>query len=229
MFLVGGPAFSGTTLLSLILNQGDLLCLDEPDFHDPLQLHRSIGLLKRRFPHLLFRSHPGHRLTFAEAAALAEDCERVLHPRQLGIKTCNSYFLGYHHIYRSRGWPVIAIFRDLRDALVRPLPEGFTEAGLNEHYRAIWQNRTEFDLWIRYEDLIADTAAVLSRLATALGHPLVTKNSWQPNEVTPHLLKLDKHELLRSLRISSSRVGIWQTAAKTFSPRTHETAKMMGY
>ena len=31
MFLVGGPAFSGTTLLGHLLNQGDLVCLDEPD------------------------------------------------------------------------------------------------------------------------------------------------------------------------------------------------------
>ena len=32
MFLVGGPAFSGTILLALMLNQGDIVCLGEPDF-----------------------------------------------------------------------------------------------------------------------------------------------------------------------------------------------------
>jgi hypothetical protein len=229
MFLVGGPAFSGTTLLSLMLNQGDIVCLDEPDFHSPAQLHRSIKLLRARFPHLPFKEHPGHLITFAEATGLAEDCERLLQPLQLGIKTCNSYFLGYYRIYRRRGWPVIAIFRDIRDALVRPLPDGFTESGLNDHYRLIWRDRSMFDLWLRYEDLVADPGAAMSRISSVLGRELSTKSSWERSEVTPHLLKLDKHELLKTLQVSTSRVGIWRTSVKSFSEQSHETARMMGY
>jgi hypothetical protein len=229
MFLVGGPAFSGTTLLSLMLNQGDLLCMDEPDFHNPAQIHRSIGLLKARFPQVQFREHPGHVLTYSEAAELAADCERLLSPLQLGIKTCNSYYLGYHAVFRGKGWPVIAIFRDIRDALVRPLPDGFTEAGLNDNYRSIWDQRMRFDLWLRYEDLIADPAIAMSRISAVLGQTLTVKKSWQPSEVTPHLLKLDKHELLKTLQVSDSRVGIWPTSGKSFSAQSHETARMMGY
>ena len=229
MFLVGGPAFSGTTLLSLMLNQGDVLCLDEPDFHNPAQAHRSILLLRERFPHLPFKNHPGNWLTFSEATNLAEDCERLLTPMELGVKTCNSYYLGYYQIYRRRGWPVVAIFRDIRDALARPLPEGFTESGLNDHYRQIWRHRVMFDLWLRYEDLVADPSTAVSRIASVLKRPLFVKRSWHPAEVTGHLLKLDKHELLKNLAISESRVGVWRTANKTFSKRSHETARMMGY
>lgn len=229
MLLVGGPAFSGTTLLSLMLNQGDLICMDEPDFHNPAQLHRSIGLLQARFPHLPFRQHPGHLLTFSEAATLAEDCERLIHPWQLGIKTCNSYYLGYYQIFSRRGWPVIAIFRDIRDALVRPLPDGFTESGLNDHYRLIWRHRVMFDLWLRYEDLIADMATAMSRISSVLGRRFSAKSTWKRSEVTPHLLKLDKHELLRTLRVSGSRVGIWPTSGKSFTRQSHETARIMGY
>jgi hypothetical protein len=229
MFLVGGPAFSGTTLLSLMLNQGDLICLDEPDFHDPTQIHRSLGLLQARFPELPFQKHPGHLLSFSEATTMAEDCERLLRPRQLGIKTCNSYYLGYYQIYRRRGWPVIAIFRDIRDALVRPLPEWIDERVLNDHFRLIWRHRMSFDLWLRYEDLVADPAAAMAKISAVLGHNLASKNSWERSEVTAHLLKLEKHELLKTLQISGSRVGIWRTSEKTFSRQSHDTARMMGY
>src|ERR1022692_487857 len=193
MFLVGGPAFSGTTVLALMLNQGDIVCLDEPDFHNPLQIHRSIRLLQRMFPRLSFPKHPGRVMTFSEATALTEESERVLHPRQLGTKTCNSFFLGYHQVYRRRGWPVIAIFRDIRDALVRPLPDGFTESGLNSHYRVVWQHRVMFNLWLRYEDLIADPDTAISRISEVLGRPLCTKRAWSEADVMHHMLKLDKH------------------------------------
>jgi hypothetical protein len=49
-FLVGGPAFSGTTLLALLLNQPGVVCLDEPDFEKPAQAHRGLPVLQRRFP-----------------------------------------------------------------------------------------------------------------------------------------------------------------------------------
>ena len=58
MFLVGGPAFSGTTLLALLVSRGDLLCLDEPDFHDPKQSHRGIPYLQELFPDRLFPEPP---------------------------------------------------------------------------------------------------------------------------------------------------------------------------
>lgn len=229
MFLVGGPAFSGTTLLALMLNQGDLVCLDEPDFHNPLQSHRSIRLLQQMFPELSFPEHPGQQMTFSEATTLTEECERALYPRELGTKTCNSFFLGYHRVYRRRGWPVIAIFRDIRDALVRPLPDGFTESGLNDHYRMIWEQRVMFDLWLRYEDLISDPDTAISRISKALGRPLETKRNWGSKDVTHHMLKLDKHDLLKTLGVSASRVGIWKTSGKTFSSQSHETARLMGY
>jgi hypothetical protein len=229
MFLVGGPAFSGTTLLALMLNQGDLVCLDEPDFHNPLQSHRSIRLLRQMFPELSFPEHPGRRMTFSEATTLTEECERALYPRQLGTKTCNSIYLRYHQIYRRRGWPVIAIFRDIRDALVRPLPDGFTENGLNDHYRGIWQQRIMFDLWLRYEDLISDPDVAVSRISKVLGRPLSTKRNWDSKDVVHQMLKLDKHDLLKTLQVSASRVGIWRTSGKTFSSRSHETARLMGY
>ena len=57
MFLIGGPAFSGTTLLSLLLNQGTTVCLDEPDFHNPEQGHRGIPFLQTLFPHKIFLDH----------------------------------------------------------------------------------------------------------------------------------------------------------------------------
>ncbi len=229
MFLVGGPAFSGTTLLALMLNQGDIVCLDEPDFHNPLQRHRSIRLLQRMFPELSFPEHPGHLMTFSEATTLTEECERALNPRQLGTKTCNSFYLGDYQVYRRRGWPVIAIFRDIRDALVRPLPDGFTESGLNNHYRVIWQHRVMFNLWLRYEDLISDPDTAISRISRVLGRPLSTKRNWDQKDVTQHMLKLDKHDLLKTLQVSASRVGIWKTSGKTFSSRSHETARLMGY
>jgi hypothetical protein len=34
MFLAGGPAFNLTRLLALLLNQGSLVCLDEPNFRE---------------------------------------------------------------------------------------------------------------------------------------------------------------------------------------------------
>jgi hypothetical protein len=229
MFLVGGPAFSGTTLLALMLNQGDLVCLDEPDFHNPLQSHRSIRLLQQMFPELSFPEHPGQQMTFSEATTLTEECERALYPRELGTKTCNSFFLGYHQVYRRRGSPVIAIFRDIRDALVRPLPDGFTESGLNDHYCVIWQQRGMFDLWLHYEDLISDPATAISRISKTLGRPLETKRNWGSKDVTHHMLKLDKHDLLKTLGVSASRMGIWKTSGKTFSSQSHETARLMGY
>jgi hypothetical protein len=43
------------------------------------------------------------------------------------------------------------------------------------------------------------------------------------------LLKLDRHELLKSGTISSNRVGLWLSAERSFSDKAHETARLMGY
>src|SRR5580704_5538267 len=178
MFLIGGPAFSGTTLLALMLNQGQIVCLDEPDFHNPEQAHRSIGTLRQLFPKLSFPDHPGRQLTFAEGAMLNYQCQQAIYPRELGTKTCNSYFIGYSKVFRQRGWPVIAIFRDIRDALVRTPPEGLEEPALNRHYRNVWEHRKEFDLQLRYEELIFDPDTAIAEIARVLGRTLSVKREW---------------------------------------------------
>ena len=122
MFLIGGPAYSGTTLLALLLNQGKVVCLDEPDFHNPEQSHRGIPLLERLFPDRTFPARPSEPLTHAEAVTLMRACEEAIRPYELGMKTCNRTFLDYAAAYRDQGFPVVAIVRDVRDALVTPLP-----------------------------------------------------------------------------------------------------------
>ena len=124
MFLVGGPAFSGTTLLALMLNQANIVCLDEPDFHSLSQCHRSIPVLRTMFPNTRFPDHPLRDLAFYEAVQLIHECESALGSYELGIKTCDRVFLEYAEVYRQRAWPVIGIFRDIRDALVRRLEDG---------------------------------------------------------------------------------------------------------
>ena len=93
MFLVGGPAFSGTTLLAHLLNQGDLVCLDEPDFHDPEQSHRGIPLLRALFPDRSFPDPPGRPLDPEETFRFIERCDRAIPDRRLGVKTCDTVFL----------------------------------------------------------------------------------------------------------------------------------------
>jgi hypothetical protein len=149
MFLVGGPAFSGTTLLSLMLNQGSIVCLDEPDFHNPAQSHRGIPFLKTLFPGKAFPDRPYTQFNYSDAVRLIEACERAIHPMVLGIKTCDQIFIDYARIYKANRYPVIAIIRDIRDALVRPLPPWIDEAGLNHAYRLIWNRLDRFDAWFR--------------------------------------------------------------------------------
>ena len=67
MFLIGGPAFSGTTLLTLLVNQDGLVCLDEPDFHNPEQSHRGIPFLKSLYPGKMFPAQPEQAIPYAEA------------------------------------------------------------------------------------------------------------------------------------------------------------------
>jgi hypothetical protein len=229
MFLVGGPALSGTTLLTLMLNQGDIICLDEPDFHNPAQGHRGIPVLRSRFPGISFPEMSGRELTYPEAVELILHCEAAIGSHQLGIKTCDRIFIGYFDVCRLRGFPVIAIFRDIRDALVTPLPDWLTEAALNDAYRLVWQHREQFNLWLRYEDLVADPGREIAGIAAVLGKPLEVKRSWAPSDVPHMMLKLDRHQRLKEGRLSTSRVGIWRSSGKKFSAETHETARLMGY
>jgi hypothetical protein len=229
VFLVGGPAFSGTTLLALLLNQRWLLCLDEPDFHDPEQSHRNIPFLRELFPGVPFPATPDRRLTFDQATDLMEQCEAAISPWELGMKTCDSYFLGYADSYQRRGYPIICIVRDIRDALVRPLPPWLNEEKLNERYRQIWERAQTLDVWIRYEDLVADPGPVIARLSDVLGRRLSLREAWEPDQVHPHMVKAERHELLRLGHISSSRVGVWRRCGRRLDPATHETARLMGY
>jgi hypothetical protein len=229
VFLIGGPAFSGTTLLALLLNQGDVVCLDEPDFHDPSQRHRGIPVLQELFPDRAFPRPPEQELSWQQATRLIEECERAIRPCELGMKTCDRPFVGYAAEYRRLGYPVICIVRDIRDALVRPLPPWLSEERLNRNYRLVWGLADALDLVVRYEDLIADAAAAMGRVSAALGRHLEVRSEWALDRVHPPMLKLDRHELLRTGAISSARVGVWRTSPRTFAEETHETAAMMGY
>ena len=229
MFLSGGPAFSGTTLLSLLLNQGNVVCLDEPDFHNPEQSHRGIPFLQSLFPGRSFPERPTTPLAYPDAVRLIRTCETAIAPINLGIKTCDQIFLDYAQVYKAHRYPVIAIIRDIRDALVRPLPEWLTEDRLNYAYRLVWNHLDICDLWFRYEELVADSARIMSKISRVLNHPLTTMDRWKAEAVSDPMLKLDRHELLKSGRISSGRVGIWRTSSISFNQQTIETARIMGY
>jgi hypothetical protein len=229
MFLLGGPAFSGTTLLALLVNQGDVVCLDEPDFHDPAKSERGIPFLQDLFPDLVFPERPLEPLGYDAAVRLIRDCEAAIQPRRLGIKTCDWPFVAYAEEYKRRGYPVICIVRDIRDALVRPLPEWVTEEGLNRRYRMIWESADVADLVVRYEDLVAETDTVMRRVSEILGFPHAPALVWSAEQVHHPMLKLDRHELLKTGAVSSSRVDIWRSAESSFTDETHETARIMGY
>lgn len=229
MFLIGGPAFSGTTLLAHLLNQHDLVCLDEPDFHNPEQSHRGIPLLRSMFPDCSFPDPPTRPLDPSETLRFTEACARTIRPRQLGVKTCDGVFLDLARLYRSAGYPVVAIVRDLRDALVRELPEWVTEESLTRIYGQVWREIDSFDLWLRYEDLVADPDAALAKISPLLSCTLRAPRAWDPETVHSTMLKLDRHELLAQGRISTERVGIWKTSGQQFAAATHETATLMGY
>ena len=229
MFLVGGPAFSGTTLLAHLLNQNELVCLDEPDFHNPEQAHRGIPVLRERFPECTFPDPPERPLDPEETFRFIELCEGAMPDGRLGVKTCDTVFLDLVPLYRRAGYPVIAIVRDVRDALVRDLPEWVDEEGLVRNYRRVWSEIDSFDVWLRYEDLVADPAAELEKLSPVLSRTLRMPASWEPHAVHDGMFKLDRHELLAGGRIVQDRVGIWRTADRPFASETHEAAELMGY
>jgi hypothetical protein len=231
MFLVGGPAFSGTTLLAHLLNQGDLVCLDEPDFHNPEQSHRGIPVLRSLFPDRSFPDPPERTLDPEETFRFVEICAEAIPDRRLGIKTCNITFLDLVPFYRGAGHPVIAIVRDVRDALVRGLPHWVTEEALARNYRRIWKEIESYDVWVRYEDLVGDPDATLARISTVLQRPLTAPRTWDPQTVHDVTQKgvFDRHDLLKEGRISRERVGIWRESGLRFDDATHQTAVLMGY
>lgn len=224
-FLVGGPAFSGTTLLALLCTQPGMVCLDEPDFEDPAQCHRGYADLARHFPDAdLPEPRPcGDRWA---AYQLVRDCAVAVRPSALGIKTCDRRFLELAEHFRRDGLPVVMIVRDIRDALARPLPPWTTEESLNEAYRLAWAHRDRVTAWIRYEDLVREPASVLARVASALGYPGVMRTTWTADAVPGTMLKLDRHDALRRGRIVTDRLGIGRDDS---SPETSQTARMMGY
>ena len=229
MFLSGGPAFCGTTLLALLLNQKNVVCLDEPDFHNPQQNHRGIPFLKRLFPSVPFPEPFKHHVSFEEAVQQIEECEKAIGSCNLGIKTCNAMFLQYATIYKKKGYPVICLFRDIRDVLVTPLPDWISENSLNAHFRSIWNSKHLFDFWFRYEDLVEDPGPLLERISRILGVPLQVLRCWNAEEVHAPMLKLDRHHLLSSGSISGERTGLWKSSELRFSDASYETAEMMGY
>jgi hypothetical protein len=231
MFLLGGTAFSGKTLLAHLLNQGDVVCLDEPDFHNPAQRHRGIPVLSELFPDKTLPLSPERDLTHREAVALLEQCEDVIAPCILGMKTAGSVFIEYAKIYRESGYPVIAVIRDIRDVLAEgPLPEWLNgEPELNSTFRLIWQNLDLCDLCIRYEDLVTRPEKIFESVSKSLGRKLEPAGSWSPESVHHTMFKLERHDMLRTGRISRDKVGIWRSSSRAFSDDTRQTAAMMGY
>lgn len=231
MFLLGGPAFSGKTLLAHLLNQSQVTCLDEPGFHDVRQQHRGVPVLQAMFPDVAFPEAPDRSLTHEEAIDFLEACEHAMSPRLLGMKTSDWTFISYARSYKRRGYPVIALIRDIRDTLAEaPLPEWVNgEAGLNDRYRLIWQHRQLFDLLVRYEDLVADPAGILDDCAALLSRPLALKDTWPPESVQPIMIKLPRHELLASGVIARTQVGVWRTSPHAFTAATLATVAMTQY
>jgi hypothetical protein len=231
MFLVGGPAFSGKTLLAYLLNQGQVICLDEPDFHNPEQGHRGIPFLRELFPDKNFPERPEKELTYKEAVDFIQECERVISPYNLGVKTANWDFIRYAKIYNELGYPAIAVVRDIRDVLAEgQLPDWLGgEKELNNLYRLIWNNLKMFDLWLRYEDLVIDTEKVVQEISKLLSYDFKVLPRWNAESVPHTMFKLERHEMLKSGAILKSKVGIWKNSDRRFSRESWTTAKMMGY
>ena len=228
-FLVGGPANSGTTLLTLLLNQPGMVCLDEPDFQKPEQAHRGVPVLQGLFPDATFPDPPTRKLSYEEAFDVAQACAATVEPTHFGFKTCNYDFVAFGALYRDAGLPVVAIVRDIRDVLVRPVRNRPSEEEYNKRYRLVWENLGVARTWIRYEDLVRDPNATMARVMSVLGHEVTTRVAWEPSEVRGDMLKNERHDLLRSGAISSARIGLWRESGLTLSEETMETARMMGY
>ena len=228
-FLVGGPAYSGTTLLALLCNGPGSVCLDEPDFEKPEQAHRGMPVLQRLCPDAILPAAPTRVLTLAEAFDLSRECAAAVRPATFGFKTCSDTFIWYARLFRDAGLPVIAIVRDVRDALVAPLPPWLTEELLVGRYQRVWNHLWLTSAWVRYEDLVHHPRTALATISAALGVEGLDRTSWDPDEVTGAMVKAERHELLRSGALTADRVGIWRDSGRTFSSVAHETALLMGY
>jgi len=229
MFLIGGPAYSGTALLVHLLNQGEVVCLNEPDFHNPDQSHRAIPYLQKLFPDRSFPERPHQALSYSAAVQLIQTCETAIQPYRLGIKTCNWIFMDYAAVYKKMKYPVVAVVRDIRDALVSPLPDWITEESLNRAYRLIWENRSSFDFWFRYEELVQHPARMMGQLSKILSYPFEVLQNWDPTRVPAMMSQSDRDELIRNGELSAATIGRWKSARKAYKPETYRTAKMMGY
>ena len=231
MFLIGGPAYCGTTLLTLMLNQDGVTCLNEPDFHNPEQSHNGLPVLQQLYPGKDIPERTADALSYVETFALMRRCERIIEPDQLGFKFCNRPFVEFTRLFRDAGLPVIAIIRDIRDALVRPLlPYNNGEAGLVSQYQHVWAHRSLYSAVIKYEDLVSESAATMATVSVTLGIALKDRSSWDPQEVSPSMVyPEDRHGALKTGSIITNRIGIWRECGKTFSAATHELARDMGY
>jgi hypothetical protein len=205
--------------------------MDEPDFHDASQQHRGIPVLRDLFPGKEFPPAPGRSLSHEEAVEFLERCAEVIRPSRLGMKTAGWTFLQYAKVYRARGWPVIAVIRDIRDVLAEaPLPPWIDgEHGLNGAFRVIWTNRDLCDLLIRYEELVTEPERIMTKISALIGVRLELIPSWNAESVHDSMLKLDRHDMLRLGAISPSQVGIWRTCGRSCSDETMTTAITMGY
>lgn len=230
-FLVGGPAYSGTTLLTVLLDATEgVVCLDEPDFGKPEQVHRNIPLLRRRFPDLRFPDPPGRPLTPAEELRVVRECAEVLAPRAFGIKTCGPAFVALAELFRASGFRVAAVFRDPRDILVRDEPDPtLGTSGLLANCRVVWDARDRLDGWVRYEDLVGSPEATLRRVAELLGLDAAPAATWDPAQLTGAVFKTGRHDALGSGRIRTDRVGLWRHHDRPPSTDAHSLAWAMGY
>jgi hypothetical protein len=206
-----------------------MVCLDEPDFQKPEQRHRGIPVLQRLVPDAALPATPDRKLSYDEAFDLFRACAVAVSPTRLGFKTCNYDFVAFGALFRDAGLPVVAIVRDIRDVLMRPLRDGQTEHLLNRKFRFVWENLGVARTWVRYEDLVGATTETMTRVMSAVGHDGEARLEWAPNAVAEDMLKNERHDLLRLGSISSARVGLWRTSGATFSAETLETARMMGY
>ncbi len=231
MFLIGGPAYCGTTLLTLMLNQDGVTCLNEPDFHDPEQSHNGLPALQRIYPDRNLPNRSEEALTWSEAFALMLQCQQLVEPDHLGFKFCNRPFVAFSELFRQAGLPVLAIIRDVRDSLVRPLkPYINGEAGLISQYRLVWSNRDLYSAVIRYEDLVRDPKAMMRQVSKTLKVPLKNRAQWNPQDVPGSMMyPEDRHGALKTGSIQTNRTGIWRTCGKTFTDAAHELAQEMGY
>jgi hypothetical protein len=82
---------------------------------------------------------------------------------------------------------------------------------------------------VRYEDLITDPETTMKRISRVLSYEFKFFHEWNAKNLHWPMLKHERHELLKSGRISGERIGIWKSSGIVFSQKTYETAHMMGY